>query len=102
MAHREDITQRLREIDPRLPTIIKKINELLKKNGADFSDAVITTDDMTEEEEKLAFLYYYLKQGILPGKAEELAEEHFKKLNYITQLFKTKKEGAFKPPVNFF
>ncbi len=79
----DDILERIRKVNPKAIGFIREVTKKMKEEGVDISDPVLITEDMTPEEEKMAFIEHYLKQGIVLKEAEELAEDRYNKLQKI-------------------
>ncbi len=73
MAEREDIKTRSRRINPKVAAIGEAIEKALMENGFHYS--VILTEDMTPEEEEMAFFESYLKEGYSSNEAEQKAKK---------------------------
>jgi len=73
MAHREDIMDRVRKINPWAADFIEETDKMM---GLSADDHVIITEDMTPEEEKMAHIEYFMKKGHSYEEAERLAEAH--------------------------
>ena len=71
MAHREDIMDRVRKINPWAADFIEETDKMM---GLSADDHVIITEDMTPEEEKMAHIEYFMKKGHSYEEAERLAE----------------------------
>ena len=89
-ATQDKILKKLKRERPEIMHTIEQVHEAVnavyEKSGMPkqpLSFGVIVTDDMTEEEEKMAHIEYYLKQGYSIDEAEKLAEDFMEKVKEI-------------------
>jgi len=70
----EDIRDRVRRINPEALKIMDMVDEEARKLGCS-GVSVVTTEDMTEEEEEMALFEGYLKEGYSEDIAAKKAKE---------------------------
>ncbi len=67
-------------INPKAWEFLQEFDKVYEEITGEKPSGVIVTEDMTPEEEKMAILEYYLKQGMPLEKAEKETEEFYKKM----------------------
>ncbi len=100
MAYKENIKQRMMEINPKAWEFIQEFDRVYEEITGEKPSGVIVTEDMTPEEEKMAILEYYLRQGMPLEKAEKEAEEFYEKIQKAMRVLdqmKNKKGGSKSP-----
>jgi len=75
MAYKENITDRIRRINPKAIGLLREIEKKFMEETGEPLNAAILTEDMTPEEEQLVIVEYYMRQGASIKQAEELAKE---------------------------
>jgi len=86
MAHREDILERARKINPWGADLLEEIfAELHDKMGLTPDDFVGFTGDMTEEEKIMQTIEYFLKRGYAYEEAKRLGELEYFRFKEISQ-----------------
>ncbi|MFA5354251.1 MAG: hypothetical protein WC291_08470 [Thermodesulfovibrionales bacterium] len=74
MAEREDIRDRARRVNSQALAAIDAFDKCLAAAGI-YGPSVITTEDMTPDEEEMALFEGFLKEGYPPALAEKKAVE---------------------------
>lgn len=75
MAYREDIRDRVRKQHPQALAILDLIDQKVREAGGPQSATVTLTGDMTHEEQLMAVIEGYLKDGYPLEQAEKKAKE---------------------------
>ncbi|RMG03550.1 MAG: hypothetical protein D6726_05405 [Nitrospirae bacterium] len=87
MANKENIKQRMMAINPKAWEFLQEFDRVYEEITGEKPYGVIVTEDMTPEEEKMAILEYYLRQGMPLEKAEKETEEFYKKIQKAELMF---------------
>jgi hypothetical protein len=80
MAHKENIRQRVIDINPKAWDFIKEVEKRHEEKTGEKMSTFILTEDMTPEEEKMTILEYFLKKGLPYEEAEIEAEEFYREI----------------------
>ena len=83
MAERENIKERVRKQHPQALAILDLLDQKVREAGGPQSATVITTGDMTYEEQLMAVIEGYLKDGYPIDEAEKRAESDIAFLDSI-------------------
>jgi len=82
-AAKDNVIEQIQKTDPRAFEIIQKFEKAYKERTGEYFGGFILTEDMTPEEEELALIEYFLRQGCDIITAGEKAKETLREIRVI-------------------